>query len=115
MSVKFNTRQIGDVVVVDAGGRIVVDRTARTLGDAIRELMGTGHLKVVVNLADVSYIDSAGVGELVATLTSIINRGGSMKLLNANERMRNILRVTKLHAVFQIFDDEATAVSSFVG
>ena len=86
---------------------------AITLRDTVRELAAQDHKKVVVNLADVLYIDSAGVGELVAVLTGLINRGGSRKLLNANERMRSILEITKLNGVFQIFDDKGAAVNSF--
>ena len=113
MSVKLKTRQVGDVTVIDAAGRIVAGEAAMSLRDVLRDLAAKGHKKVVVNLADVYYIDSSGAGELVAGCTSIIHRGGAMKLMNVTERVRSLLQITKLHTVFQVFDDEGAAVSSF--
>ena len=113
MSQKFNIRRVGDVAVVDATGRIAMGTAAAILRETLRELAANGHSKVVVNMAEVLYIDSCGVGELVAGCTSIVTRGGSMKLLNVPERMQILLRITKLHTVFQVFDDEAAAVNSF--
>lgn len=113
MSVKLTTRQVGDVTVVDAEGRITLGEGASAFRDLIRDLVSKGNKKVLVNLADVSYIDSSGIGELVSGFTTVANSGGTMKLLNLNKRVKDLLQITKLYTVFEVHDDEASGVRSF--
>ena len=113
MSVKLTTRQVGDVTVVDAVGRITLGEGASTFRDTIRDLAASGHKKLLLNLADVSYIDSSGIGELVSGFTTVANQGGTVKLLNLTKRVQDLLQITKLYTVFEVHDDEAKAVRSF--
>ena len=113
MSVKLNTRQVGDVTVVDAVGRVTLGEGASAFRDTIRDLASNGHKKLLLNLAEVSYIDSSGIGELVSGFTTVANQGGAVKLLNLTKRVQDLLQITKLYTVFEVFDDEAAAVRSF--
>lgn len=113
MSVRLNTRQVGDVVVVDVSGRITLGEGSSTLREGIRELLAKGHRKILLNLADVSYIDSSGIGELVSAYTSVTNAGGQLKLVNLTKRVNDLLQITKLYTIFDIYDNELTAVRSF--
>lgn len=113
MSVKLTTRQVGDVSVMDAAGRITLGEGSSVFRETLRELVAKGQKKVLLNLADVSYIDSSGIGELVSGFTSVTNQGGQLKLLNLNKRVQDLLQITKLYTVFEVFEDEAAAVRSF--
>ena len=113
MSVKLTTRQVGDVTVVDATGRITLGEGASTLRDTIRDLAANGHKKLLLNLSEVSYIDSSGIGELVSGFTTITNQGGKLKLVGLTKRVKDLLQITELYTVFEVFDDEAAAVRSF--
>ena len=113
MSVKLTTRQVGDVTVVDAVGRITLGEGASTFRDTVRELVASGHKKMLLNLAEVSYIDSSGIGEMVSGFTTVANQSGQLKLLNLTKRVKDLLQITKLYTVFEVFDDEAAAVRSF--
>ncbi len=113
MSVKMTTRQVGDVTVIDVVGRITLGEGASAFRDAIRELAANGKKKLLLNLAEVSYIDSSGIGEMVSGFTTVTNQGGAVKLLNLTKRVRDLLQITKLYTVFEVFDDEAAAVRSF--
>lgn len=113
MSVKLTTRQVGDVTVVDANGRITLGEGASTFRDTIRDLATKGDKKLLVNLSDVSYIDSSGIGEMVSGFTTVTNHGGQLKLLGLTKRVKDLLQITKLYTVFEVFEDEATAVRSF--
>ena len=113
MSVKLTTRQVGDVTVVDASGRITLGEGSSAFREKVRELINGGNKKILVNLGDVSYIDSSGIGELVSSFTTTSNAGGSLKLLNLTKRVVDLLQITKLYTVFEVFEDEATAVRSF--
>ncbi len=113
MSVKLTNRQVGDVTVIDASGRITLGEGASSFRDAIRDLSAQGHKKLLLNLGDVSYIDSSGIGEMVSGFTTITNSGGILKLLGLNKRVKDLLQITKLYTVFEVFDDEATALRSF--
>jgi anti-sigma B factor antagonist len=113
MSVKLVTRQVGDVSVIDAAGRITLGEGASTFREAVREMIAKGDRKLLLNLADVSYIDSSGIGELVSGFTTVANQGGQLKLLNLSKRVQDLLQITKLYTVFEVFDDEAAAVRSF--
>lgn len=113
MSVKLTTRQVGDVTVIDAAGRITLGEGSSTFRDTIKELVKGGQRKVLLNLAEVTYIDSSGIGELVSGYTTVSNAGGKLKLLNLTKRVHDLLQITKLYTVFEVFDDEAKALASF--
>jgi anti-sigma B factor antagonist len=113
VSVKLNTRQVGDVSVVDVAGRITLGEGSSALRDLLREMVGKGEKKILLNLGDVSYIDSSGIGELVSGFTTVTNTGGQLKLLNLNKRVKDLLQITKLYTVFDVHEDEAGAVRSF--
>ena len=83
------------------------------VSDTIRDLAAGGHKKLLLNLAEISYIDSSGIGELVSGFTTVANQGGVVKLLNLTKRVQDLLQITKLYTVFEVFDDEAKAVQSF--
>ena len=109
----MTTRQVGDVTVIDAAGRITLGEGASTFRDTIRDLATKGNKKLLVNLGDVSYIDSSGIGEMVSGFTTVTNHGGQLKLLSLSKRVKDLLQITKLYTVFEVFDDEASAVRSF--
>ena len=113
MSVKLNTRQVGDVSVIDVSGRITLGEGSSTLRDALRELVTKGQKKILLNLGEVSYIDSSGIGELVSGFTSVTNSGGQLKLLNLTKRVKDLLQITKLYTVFDVHETELSAVRSF--
>lgn len=113
MSVKLNSRQVGDVSVLDVAGRITLGEGSSALRDTLREMVGKGQKKVLLNLGEVSYIDSSGIGELVSGFTTVTNNGGQLKLLNLSKRVKDLLQITKLYTVFDVHDDEAAAVRSF--
>ena len=113
MSVKLTTRQVGDVTVIDAVGRITLGEGASTFRDTIRSLASNGHKKMLLNLAEVSYIDSSGIGEMVSGFTTVTNQGGQVKLLNLTKRVKDLLQITKLYTVFDVHDNEASAVRAF--
>lgn len=113
MSVKLSTRQVGDVTVIDAAGRITLGEGASAFRDTIRDLSAKGDKKILLNLSDVSYIDSSGIGEMVSGFTTVTNHEGQLKLLGLSKRVKDLLQITKLYTVFEVFDDEAAAVRSF--
>jgi anti-sigma B factor antagonist len=104
---------VGDVTVIDASGRITLGEGSSTFRENIKDLTALGNRKLLLNLADVSYIDSSGIGEMVSAFTSVTNQGGQLKLLNLTKRVKDLLQITKLYTVFEVFDDEAAAVRSF--
>lgn len=113
MSMKVNTRQVDGVTILDLTGRITLGEGSVTLRDSIRDLIGKGQKDILLNLGDVSYLDSSGLGELVTAYTSVKNAGGELKLLNLTKKVQDLLQITKLYTVFDVKDDEASAVSSF--
>ena len=113
MSVNLSTRQIGDVSVVDVAGRITLGEGSSALRDTLRGLVSNGQKKILLNLGEVSYIDSSGIGELVSGFTTVTNSGGQLKLLNLAKRVKDLLQITKLYTVFDVHEDEAEAVRSF--
>jgi anti-sigma B factor antagonist len=113
VSAKLTSRQVGDVTVIDAAGRITLGEGASAFRDAIRDLAAKGHKKLLLNLADVSYIDSSGIGEMVSGFTTVTNGGGQLKLLGLSKRVKDLLQITKLYTVFETFDDETEAIRSF--
>jgi anti-sigma B factor antagonist len=110
---KVSSRQVDGVVIVDLSGRITLGEGSSVLRDTVRELLGKGQKKILLNLADVSYIDSSGIGELVSAYTSVRNQSGDLKLLNLTKKVHDLLQITKLYTVFDIQDSEAAAVASF--
>ena len=114
MSVKLTTRQVGDVTVVDVAGRITLGEGSSALRESLRDLVGKNQKKILLNLGDVTYIDSSGIGELVSGFTTVTNSGGALKLLNLNKRVKDLLQITKLYTVFDVHEDEAAAIRSFV-
>jgi anti-sigma B factor antagonist len=113
MSVKLNTRQTGDVTVIDVSGRITLGEGSSSIRDEVRNLTASGNRKILLNLGDVSYIDSTGIGELVAGFTSATKAGGTMKLLNPTKRVQDLLRISTVNTVFDVHEDEEHAVQSF--
>jgi anti-sigma B factor antagonist len=113
VSVKLTSRQVGDVTVIDAAGRVTLGEGASAFRDAIRNFANKGDKKLLLNLADVSYIDSSGIGEMVSGFTTVTNGGGQLKLVGLSKRVKDLLQITKLYTVFEVFDDEAEAVRSF--
>ena len=113
MSVNLTTHKNGDVNIVDASGRLTLGEGTSDLRKLMRELVEGGSRKIVLNLADVTYIDSSGIGELVAGYTTVATAGGALKLLNLAKRVHELLNITKLYTIFESFEDEASAVASF--
>jgi anti-sigma B factor antagonist len=110
---QIEERKTGDVVVLDLKGKITLGEGDELLKDKVNSLVNQGHKKIVLNLADVPYIDSAGLGEVVRTYTTVSRQGGSLKLLNLTKRITDLLSITKLLTVFETFDSENEAVRSF--
>src|SRR6266705_1719987 len=109
----IDERTIGDVMVLDLKGKITFGEGDELLKDKVNSLVNQGHKKVVLNLADVPYIDSAGFSEIVRTYTTVNHQGGSLKLLNLTKRITDLLAITKLLTVFETFDIESDAIKSF--
>lgn len=110
---KISTREVHNVTVVDVNGRIVLGDETASLRDVVRDLLAADKKKIILNLADVSYIDSWGVGQLVSSWTTVRNAGGELKLLNLTQKVIDVLHVTRLYSVFDIKDDEFSAIKSF--
>jgi anti-sigma B factor antagonist len=113
VSVKLSTRQVGDVSVVDVAGRITLGEGSSALRDTLRDMINKNQKKILLNLGEVNYIDSSGIGELVSGFTTVTNSGGQLKLLNLNKRVKDLLQITKLYTVFDVHEDEAGAIRSF--
>ena len=115
MSFKATVRRTGDVAIVDLSGRLTLGEGSGTLRSTIKDLVAQDQKKILINLKDVSYIDSSGLGEMVGAYASVSNAGGTIKLLNAQSRVRDLLTVTKLYSVFEDFTNESIALISFTG
>jgi len=113
VTMKASSRQVDGVTIVDLSGRITLGEGSVVLRDTVKKLSTQGHKKILLNLGDVSYIDSSGIGELVSAFTSVRNAGGELKLLNLTKKVHDLLQITKLYTVFDIQDDEASAISAF--
>ena len=114
LKMETTTRRIGDVTVLDISGRITLGEGNVMLREIVRRLMENGSTKIVLNLGEVQYVDSSGVGELVKTHTTVRNQGGKLRLVNLNKRIYDLLQITRLAAVFDIEPDEASAIKSLV-
>jgi anti-sigma B factor antagonist len=110
---KITTRTNGDVQILDCSGKITLGEGTMAVRNRVRDILQSDGKKIILNLADVSYIDSSGIGELVSTYTTVTSNGGQLKILNLSKKVKELLTITKLLTVFQIFDDEKTAVDSF--
>ena len=113
MSMKASTRQVNGITIVDLSGRITLGEGSVVLRDTIKDLLGKGNKKILLNLGDVSYIDSSGIGELVSAFTSVQRQGGDLKLLNLTKKVHDLLQITKLYTVFDVKDDEGGAIAAF--
>ena len=113
MNLKATTRQVDGVTIVDMSGRITLGEGSVILRDIIRELIGKGERRLLLNLGDVTYIDSSGIGELVSAYTAVRKEGGELKLLNLTKKVHDLLQITKLYTVFDVKDDEAAAIAAF--
>ena len=113
MSAKLSPRQVGDVTVIDVAGRITLGEGSSNLREGIRDMVAKGNKKMLLNLGEVTYIDSSGIGELVSGFTSVANAGGQLKLINLTKRVKDLLQITKLYTVFEVYEDEAAAIRSF--
>ncbi|HUO31547.1 MAG TPA: STAS domain-containing protein [Bryobacteraceae bacterium] len=113
MSLKINVRESGNVVILDLDGRITIGEEATSLRDTIKEMLDGGHRHILLNLADVSYIDSTGLGQFVGSFATVTSRGGELKLLNLQKRLQELMQITKLITVFETFTSETAAVHSF--
>src|SRR5258705_13681142 len=113
VSVDFYTRQSNGIAIVDLRGRITLGEGSVTLRDTVHDLLSKGQKKILLNLGDVNYIDSSGIGELVSAFTAAKKQDGEVKLLNLTKKIHDLLQITKLYTVFDVKDDEILAVESF--
>ena len=113
MNMTTATRQIGGITIVDISGQIVFGEESSALRAVVCDLLGEGHRKIVLNLADVDYIDSTGLGHLVSAVASVRKMKGDLKLLKLTKKVHDVLQITKLHTVIDIMDNEAVAIESF--
>ena len=115
MAALFATiREVDEITIVDLSGRISLGEGSALLRKTVRDLLENGQTKILLNLGDVNYIDSSGIGELVSGFTAVRSRRGELKLLNLTKKVHDLLQITKLFTVFDVYSDEATAVRSFV-
>jgi len=113
MQLEIRERNSGDVVLLDLSGRITIGEGSVQLRDSVGNLLSAGRQKIVLNLEGVTYVDSSGIGELVSRYTTTKNQGGQLKLLKLPKKIKDLLMITKLLTVFEIYEDEETALSSF--
>ena len=113
MTMKASTRNVDQITVVDLSGRITLGEGSVVLRDTVRNLVGQGNKKILLNLGDVNYIDSSGIGELVSAFTAVRKEGGELKLLNLTKKVHDLLQITKLYTVFDVKDDEAAAIAAY--
>jgi anti-sigma B factor antagonist len=110
---KISTRKVEDVTLVDISGQITLGPETGQLRGMVQDLVSRGDKKIILNLAEVSYIDSSGLGELIASYTTVRNQGGQLKLLNLNKKVQDLLLITKLYTIFDVKENEYLAVKSF--
>ena len=114
MAVLYATiREVETITIVDLSGRISLGEGSALLRRTVRDLLDNGHTRILLNLGDVNYIDSSGIGELVSGFTAVRSREGQLKLLNLTKKVHDLLQITKLFTVFEVYSDEGTAVMSF--
>jgi len=115
MSLIIKTRKVDGVSILDLAGKLTIGEPVMQLRDALRAQVASGENRILVNLADVTYVDSSGLGELVSSYTTVRNKGGDVKLLKLTAKIKDLLQMTKLLTVFEVYDDEAKAVASVKG
>ena len=113
MNMTTSTRQVGAVTIVDISGQIVLGEESAAVRNLVCDLLSKGHKKILLNLGDVNYIDSSGLGHLVSAFTSVRKQGGELKLLNLMKKVQDVMQIAKLYTVFDVMDDEAVAIKSF--
>jgi anti-sigma B factor antagonist len=113
MSMTITERLLDDVVILDLAGRITIGEGTIILRERIQKMLNAGGKRFLLSLADVDYIDSSGLGELVSSFTRVRNQEGELKLLELTRRVRDLMQITKLLTVFDVYDDEAAAIKSF--
>ncbi len=113
MSAVIKHRDVEGIAILDIAGKITLGEGSSAVRDAIRDINVSGQNKILLNLSEVSYIDSAGMGELISAYTSTTNRGGTIKLLGLTKRVKDLLQITKLYTVFDIHEEESHAIRSF--
>jgi anti-sigma B factor antagonist len=110
---KITTRTAGDIRILDCSGKITLGEGTMAVRNTVRDILKDNGKKIILNLADVNYIDSSGIGELVSTYTTVTSSGGQLKLLNLTNKIQELLAITKLLTVFQVFENEPAALASF--
>ena len=110
---QIEERTVGDITILDLKGKMTLGEGDELLKDKVNSLMNQGRKKILMNLGDVPYIDSAGLGEIVRTYTTVSRQGGKLKLLNLTKRIQDLLAITKLLTVFETYDSEQEAIQSF--
>ncbi len=110
---KIDTRNVGDVHILDCSGKITLGEGTMAIRNTVREVLKNGGKKIILNLGEVNYIDSSGIGELVSTYTTVTNQSGQLKLLNLTKKIQELLQITKLLTVFSVYDNEQKAIASF--
>ena len=113
MALTIASREVDGVTVLDLNGRITLGEGSVQLREAVRDLISKGSKTILLNMGDVNYIDSSGLGELVSAYTTAKNQGAQVKLLNLTKKVKDVLQLTKLYTVFDVYEDEASAISSF--
>ncbi|HVX65902.1 MAG TPA: STAS domain-containing protein [Bryobacteraceae bacterium] len=113
MSLKLSIRHVENVAVVDLAGRVTLGEAAGTLRDTIKDLVNKDSRNILLNLSGVGYIDSSGLGEIVGAFATVSNRGGRLKLMGLQPRVHDLMQITKLYSVFEVFTDEAAAIRSY--
>ncbi len=113
MALTVKTRRVGNVAIVDLNGKVTLGENTGILRDELKSVLAQGNKNIILNMAGVSYVDSAGLGELVGVYTTAANQGGAVKLLHLQGKMKDLMQVTKLHTIFPSFEDEQQAISSF--
>jgi anti-sigma B factor antagonist len=114
MTIQASTRVVDGIAIVDISGQLRLGEGTGKLRDLVQQLIRDGYVKILLNLGSVVHIDSSGIGELMSCYTTLRNQGGELKLMQLNKNVRNLLQVTRLYSVFDVHDDQATAVKSFV-
>ena len=113
MEITIQLRELSGVAILDMSGRITLGDGSVVLRETVREQIASGKKALIINLGEVTYMDSSGLGELISAFTTAKNRGATLKLLNLTKRIRDLMEITKLYTVFDIYDDEASAIASF--
>ena len=113
MALQGTVREVGEVIIIDFSGKITLGEGSSTLRKSIRDVLDSGHRKILLNLADVDYIDSSGIGEMVSAYTTVRGLSGELKLVYLTKRVHDLIQITRLFTVFDVQTDEHTALRSF--